>query len=147
MLSERRGQQHKPPHQPEGSGLASCLGNCSSPGASFSPDLCGLGSPLISPFLTQASGKPRPRGQCCLVPELWFLRGLLFGGPGSKNNELWTKARTGSQAISFPSLPSAPPIWDRGLAPSWELEGAWPSALGSGTRGRSHAASQLPQAA
>ena len=54
---------------------------------------CGPGNPLISLSLTQGSGKPRPKGQCPLVPRPWFLSGLLFGGPRSKKDRLGSEER------------------------------------------------------
>lgn len=56
----------------EDSSLASCLGNFSSPGVSFFPDLCGSGTLLISLSLTQASGNPRPGDNAALSHNTGF---------------------------------------------------------------------------
>lgn len=111
----------------EDSCLASCLGNFSSPGVSFFPDLCGSGTLLISLSLTQASGKPRPRDNAALShnTDFWVASCLWLPGASTTCEAKSTDLGVGAVTSLCP-LPSAPPtsIWDRGPATSRESEGA-----------------------
>lgn len=66
VLSGDGEQQGQCPHQLEDFSLAGCLGTCSSPGASFSPDLVVQGA-LSSLFLSpKPQESPDPRDNAAL---------------------------------------------------------------------------------